>query len=50
LRDIIEFIDKIKRASEQIDSEEEKRFYEEDFFFEVTQLHVDNITNYFLMQ
>ncbi len=46
----MEFIDKIKRASEQIDSEEEKKFYEEDFFFEVKQSHVENITNYFLMQ
>jgi hypothetical protein len=49
LRDLIEFIGKIKHAYESIVSEEEKRFYEEDFFFEVKQTHVDNIANYFLM-
>jgi hypothetical protein len=48
LKDLIEFIGKIKHSNESIVSEEEKRFDEEEIF-EVKQSHVDNITNYFLM-
>jgi hypothetical protein len=39
----------LKHAKQSIVSEEEKKFYQEEFFFEVTPKHVENITNFFLM-
>jgi hypothetical protein len=39
----------LKHAKQSIISEEERKFYQEEFFFEVTPRHVENITNFFLM-